>query len=58
MNSQPEHRATYSTLTELCAQTITDVERRVQVQKDSDAALTRQVEEEKRAMLEQERSAA
>lgn len=58
MNSQPEHRATYSALAELCAQTIADIERRVQVQKDSDAALARQVEEEKRAMLEQERLAA
>ena len=47
MNSQPEHRATYSALAELCAQMIANVERCVQVQKDSDAALARQVEEEK-----------
>ena len=54
MNSEPEHWATYSALTELCAQMIANVEQCLQVQKESDEALARQVEEEKWAVLEWE----
>ena len=58
MNSELEHQATYSALAELCAQMITNVEQHLQVQKELNEALVRQVEEEKLAVLEQECLAA
>ena len=57
MNTQPEHQSVSSTLGELCVQSIVDVEKHLQLQKESDEAISRQLKE-KRARLEQERLAA
>ena len=58
MNTQPEHQSVSSTLSELCVQSIVDVEKCLQIQKESDEAILGQLKEEKRAMLEQEQLAA
>ena len=58
MNTQPEHQSVSSTLGELCVQSIVDIEKRLQLQKESDEAISRQLEEEKRVRLEQEQLAA
>ena len=58
MNTQPEHQSVTSTLGELCVQSIVDVEKHLQLQKELDEAILRQLEEEKRARLEQEQLAA
>ena len=58
MNTQPEHQSVSSTLGELCVQSIVDVEKHLQLQKESDEAISRQLEEEKRVRLEQEQLAA
>ena len=58
MNTQPEHQSVSSTLGELCVQSIVDVEKCLQLQKESDEAISRQLEEEKRVRLEQEQLAA
>ena len=57
MNTQPEHQSVSSTLGELCVQSIVDVEKCLQLQKESDEAILRQFEE-KRARLEQEQLVA
>ena len=57
MNTQPEHQSVSSTLGELCVQSIVDVEKHLQLQKESDEAISRQLKE-KRARLEQEQLAA
>ena len=54
MNMQPEHQSVSSTLGELCVQSIVDVEKHLQLQKELDEVISRQLEEEKRARLEQE----
>ena len=58
MNMQPEHQSVSSTLGELCVQSILDMEKCLQIQKESDEAISRQLEEEKRARLEQEQLVA
>ena len=58
MNMQPEHQSVSSTLGELCVQLIVDMEKCLQIQKESDEAMLRQLEEEKRARLEQEQLVA
>ena len=57
MNTQPEHQSVSSTLGELCVQSIVDVEKCLQLQKESDEAILRQFEE-KRVRLEQEQLVA
>ena len=54
MNIQPEHQSVSSILGELCVQSIGDMEKCLQLQKELDEAISRQLEEEKRARLEQE----
>ena len=58
MNTQPEHQSVSSTLGELCVQSIVDIEKHLQLQKESDEVISRQLEEEKRVRLEQEQLAA
>ena len=57
MNMQPEHQSVSSTLGELCVQLIVDVEKHLQIQKELDEGISRQLEE-KRVRLEQEQLAA
>ena len=58
MNMQPEHQCVSSTLGELCVQLIVDVEKHLQIQKELDEAISRQLKEEKRVRLEQEQLVA